>query len=91
MRLQWSSPALADLKRFYAFLAPVNRNAAKRSIAAIRAGARKTLQHPRLGERVEEVAGCEVRKLFIDRYELRYEVTTDEIRVLRIWHMREQR
>jgi plasmid stabilization system protein ParE len=91
MRLRWSPAALADLERFYLFLSPVNQNAAKRSIAAIRAGARKTLEHPRLGERVEEATGREVRKLFIDRYELRYEVPADEIRVLRICHMREQR
>ena len=91
MRLQWTDAALADLRRFYAFLAPVNRNAAKRSVAAIRAGVGKATERPRIGERVEDVRGREVRKLYVDQYELRYEVTPDRIRVLRVWHMREDR
>ena len=91
MRLQWTNDALADLRRFERFLAPVNRNAAKRAISTIRAGARRTLEHPQIGERVEALAPSEVRKLFVDKYEVRYEVRPDLIRVLRIFHMREER
>ncbi len=91
MKLQWTGPALADLRRFERFLAPVNRNAAKRAISAIRAHARRTLEHPQAGERVEAVTSREVRKLFVDNYELRYEVLPDVVRVLRVWHMREDR
>jgi plasmid stabilization system protein ParE len=91
MRLQWTGPALDDLRRFQRFLAPVNRNAAKRTISAIRANARRTLEHPQVGERVEEITSREVRKLFVDHYELRYQVLPDLIRVLRVWHMREDR
>lgn len=91
MKLQWTGPALGDLGRFEKFLTQVNRNAAKRAISAIRTNARRTLEHPQIGERVETLASREVRKLLIDQYELRYEVLPDVIRVLRVWHMREDR
>jgi len=83
-------PALGDLRRFERFPTPVNRNAAKRSISAIRS-VRRALEHPQIGERVEEVTSREVRKLLVDQYELRYEVLPGLIRVLRVWHMREER
>jgi plasmid stabilization system protein ParE len=91
MKLQWTMTALADLRRFERFLAPVNRNAAKRVVAAIRANARRALDHPQIGERIESLTEREVRKLFVDNYELRYEVLPGLIRVLRVWHMREER
>lgn len=91
MRLQWTGPALGDFRRFERFLAPVNRNAAKRAIPAIRTSVRRALEHPQIGDRVEEVTSCEVRKLLVDQYELRYEVLPGLIRVLRVWHMREER
>ncbi|KQU99036.1 plasmid stabilization protein [Devosia sp. Root105] len=91
MRLQWAGAALGDLRRFETFLAQVNRNAAKRAISAIRANARRTLEHPQIGERVEEITSREIRKLLIDQYELRYEVLPNLIRVLRVFHMREDR
>ena len=91
MKLQWTGPALGDLRRLEKFLTPVNRNAAKRVISAIRTNVRRALDHPQMGERVEEIGSREVRRLLIDQYELRYEVLPDLIRVLRVWHMREDR
>jgi plasmid stabilization system protein ParE len=90
MKLQWTGSALGDLGRFEKFHAQVNRKA-KRAISAIRTNARRTLEHPQIGERVETLASREVRKLLIDQYELRYEVLPGVIRVLRVWHMREDR
>jgi hypothetical protein len=40
---------------------------------------------------VDEIGSREVRRLLIDQYDLRYEVLPDLIRVLRVWHMREDR
>jgi hypothetical protein len=33
----------------------------------------------------------EVRRILVGRYEMRYEIESDSIFVLRLWHTREQR
>lgn len=60
-------------------------------LRTMRTGARKLLEHPRLGERVPKVENMEVRRIFLRDYELRYEIRGDEIIVLRLWHSREER
>jgi plasmid stabilization system protein ParE len=47
--------------------------------------------NPRIGERLDEFGPREVRRVFVGRYELRYEIQTKTIVVLRIWHARENR
>lgn len=47
--------------------------------------------HPRLGERVERYLPREVRRLIIGRYEMRYEIAGTLIRIVRLWHAREDR
>lgn len=91
MRLTWSSPALSDLSGLYAFLAPSSRRAATQLLRTMRTGARKLLEHPRLGERVPKVENLEVRRICLRNYELRYEIRGDEIIALRLWHIREER
>ncbi|MHB1111184.1 MAG: type II toxin-antitoxin system RelE/ParE family toxin [Devosia sp.] len=91
MRLIWSSRALSDLARLFEFLAPSNRRAAARTLREFRSGARKLLEYPRLGERVDEMESREVRRIFVRDYELRYEVVEETIYVVRIWHTRENR
>lgn len=87
----WSREALADLQRLYAFLAAKNPLAAKRIIAALAAAPRRLAETLRLGERLDEFSPREVRRIFVDDYELRYEVRADGLAILRLWHMREQR
>lgn len=91
MRLIWSSRALSDLSRLYAFLLPSSRKAATQVLRTLRSGALKLLEHPRLGERISQIENREVRRIFLRGYELRYEVSGDEITVLRLWHTREDR
>jgi hypothetical protein len=52
---------------------------------------KKLIQHPRLGERLDEFAPREIRRLLIGDYELRYEIQGEMIFLLRIWHTRENR
>jgi hypothetical protein len=40
---------------------------------------------------LEEFSPREVRRLIVDDYELRYEVTDDTLTVLALWHTREDR
>jgi plasmid stabilization system protein ParE len=91
MRVIWSPPARTDLVRLRGFLAPKNEQAAANMLRGLRAGALRLVDHPRLGERIERIETLEVRRIFVHDYELRYEVRTDVIVVLRIWQSRENR
>ena len=91
MRLLWTPPALADLRRVYAFLAPVNRGAAARAVASIRAGTLILTTQPRIGKVVEDFVGRDVRSILVKDYEVRYEVAGEQIRLLRVFHTREDR
>ena len=91
MELKWSRKALSDLVRLHDFLAPVNRSAAARSVQSLTAAPMRLLEHPRLGEKLEEFEPRQVRRIFVGRYEMRYEIQEETIYVLRIWHTREDR
>lgn len=91
MRLKWTSKAVDDLDRLYRFLADVNRRAAHNVVADLVQAPDILIERPRLGVRLEEFGEREVRRIIVGKYELRYEVTTDAIVVLRIWHGREDR
>ena len=91
MRLIWSPLAQADAVRLHRFLAPKNPRAATQAIRGLRAAARRLLAYPQLGELVDGIELRDVRRIFVDDYELRYQVRGETIAVLRIWHTRENR
>lgn len=91
MRVRWSREALADLSRLHAFLAPASLMIADEAIAGILEAPDRLITHPRLGERVDRYSDREVRHLFVEDYELHYEVASDLILIIRVWHMREDR
>jgi plasmid stabilization system protein ParE len=53
--LVWSAPALSDITRLHAFLAPKNPDAARRAVTAIRQGVKDLRAHPEIGRPVEEM------------------------------------
>jgi plasmid stabilization system protein ParE len=91
MELKWTGKALSDLVRLYDFLAPVNRPAAARTARSLTAAPTRLLENPRIGERLEEFAPREIRRILVGRYEMRYEIEESTIYVLRLWHTREDR
>lgn len=91
MDLTWTGRAQGDLIRLHGFLKPVNPLAAARVMQQLTAAPKRLLTHPRLGERLEEFGPREVRRIFVGPYELRYEIRTEAIYVLRVWHGREDR
>ena len=91
MKLKWTSKALTDLARLYEFLAPVNKPAAARTVQVLTATARRLLEQPRIGERLDEFGPREVRRILVGHYEMRYEIQKSTIYVLRLWHTREDR
>jgi plasmid stabilization system protein ParE len=89
MELKWTRKALSDLARLYEFLAPVNKRAAADTVQSLSAAPTRHLEHPRLGERLEEFEPREVRRLLVGRYEIRYEIQESTLYLLRLWHTRE--
>ena len=62
-----------------------------RAVQSLTAASAKLLAQPRLGERLDEFAPRDVRRIFIEHYEMRYEIQQSIIYVLRLWHTRENR
>lgn len=91
MELRWTSRAVSDLNRLYEFLAPVNRDAAARTVQALTRAPTSLLANPRIGEKLEEFEPREIRRMLVGHYEMRYEIQQSTIYVLRLWHTREDR
>ena len=91
MDVKWTSKALSDLVRLHEFLAPVNHLAAARTVQFLVATPTSLSANPRIGEKLEEFAPREVRRIFVGNYEMRYEIQASMIYVLRLWHTRENR
>ena len=89
--MRWTTSARADLVRLYEFLEPVNPRAAALAVRHIVAGAKRIPVHPRLGQRMRQFAGREVRRVLIGDYEIRYELAGRDVFLLRIFHTREDR
>lgn len=91
MKIAWTSRAVSDLARLYEFLAPVNRSAATRVLQSLTAVANRLADQPRIGEKLEQYEPREVRRIFVGKYEVRYEVQKSGVTILRAWHTREDR
>jgi len=89
--LRWTRSAYADLQRIHEFLAPVSPAAAARSVRAVVARVRRIPSQPRLGERLSGFGQREVRRVVVQTYEVRYEISGTDVHVLRIFHTREDR
>ena len=97
MQLQFSRRSDKDLDRLYNFLTETSHNikTADKALKAIKAGAASLLDNPEAGTDLQDGTGR--RELYVpfgkNNYTLRY-ITDYEarvIRVLRIWHSREDR
>jgi plasmid stabilization system protein ParE len=90
--LIWSPQALADVQRIYRFLNPKNPDAARRAVAAIRAGVRILARQPEIGRPADEI-GPEYREWLIDfgnsGYIVRYRLDRETAVLLAIRHQRE--
>jgi plasmid stabilization system protein ParE len=91
MALRWTRAAYRDLQRFHEFLEPVNPPAAVRAVRAFVARVRRIPVQPRLGEKLGGFGGRDVRRVLVQNYEIRYEVASSDVYVLRIFPAREDR
>jgi plasmid stabilization system protein ParE len=91
MDLKWTTKGLSGLARLYEFLASVNRLAAAHTVQSLTAAPTNLLANPRIGEKLDEFAPREVRRILVGHYEMRYEIRESTLYVLRLWHTREDR
>ena len=91
MELKWTGKALSDLVRLHDFLALVDQPAAARTVRSLTTAPARLLERPYIGEKLEEFAPREVRRILVSHYEMRYEIQESIIYVLRLWHTREDR
>jgi plasmid stabilization system protein ParE len=89
MEIKWTNKALSDLARLYDFLALANKPAAAGTVQSLSVAPHKLIEYPRLGEKLEEFDPREVRRIIIGNYELRYEIQSSTIFILRLWHTKE--
>jgi plasmid stabilization system protein ParE len=91
MALSWTRAAYGDLQRIHEFLKPVHPPAAVRAVRAVVARVRRIPAQPRLGEKLSGFGDRDVRRVLVQKYEIRYEVAGSDVYVLRIFHTREDR
>jgi plasmid stabilization system protein ParE len=91
-RLKWSQPALRDVTRIHAFLAPKSPDAARRAIKAIRQGVKALGKHPQMGRPVDELPP-EFREWVIEfgaaAYVALYHYDGKQVVILAVRHGRE--
>jgi len=49
------------------------------------------LTNPRIGEQLFQFEPCEVRRILVGEYDVRYEILDSIIYMLRLWYTRENR
>ena len=91
--LIWTPPALADVQRFYRFLAPKDKASAHRAIRTIRTGVKILAHQPQAGRPVEEM-DPEYREWLIDfgssDYIALYRFDGETVAILAVRHQKEE-
>lgn len=91
MRVQWTRAASADLVRLHEHLRPVAPDAAARVVQQLAHAPDRLRDFPRIGEKLEAYEPREVRRIIVGNYEMRYEISSGTVFILRLWHSRENR
>lgn len=91
MKLVYTNKAKNDLVRLRQFIASENPKAAKKASQRIIASANSILNNPLIGRPLR--GRKDIREIIISfgssNYLLRYDIKPDEIRILRVWHGKE--
>lgn len=91
MKVVWSAKALADPNRLHAFLLPSSESAANNAVTSLIRTAESLAELPRIGRLADKLQPYEIRRTFVGKYEVRYGIYGQTERILRIWHIREDR
>ncbi|TRW17591.1 type II toxin-antitoxin system RelE/ParE family toxin [Glacieibacterium frigidum] len=91
MKLIWTPEALEDVERLVDFLLPVAPAAAARVRERLTTAPQRLIDFPRIAAPLRKFAPAEIRRLIVGDYEVRYQLVEDVIRVLSVYHTREDR
>ncbi len=91
MKIKWSHSGSRDVIRLHAYLAQVAPESAAKVTQMLTRAPNRLRDFPRVGERVESEDTVEIRRLSVGHYVMHFEITGDEIVILRVWHAREER
>jgi plasmid stabilization system protein ParE len=89
--MRWTAAAKLDLARFHRFLAPHDEDAAGRLLDLLIAAPESLRSFPRRGRRLSEFEPRHIHEFPVGNYRLRYELDRDELRVIRVFHVRADR
>jgi plasmid stabilization system protein ParE len=87
----WSAAAQADLGRLHAFLARYELSLADVTLDGLIQAPDALVDFPRLGSRLNDFNPREIREFRVKDYVLRYELSTTDILIVRVFHGRENR
>jgi plasmid stabilization system protein ParE len=90
-RVRWYKAAQQDFERFIQFKLRHSVPLAESFESLGKKVERLLLEMPRLGEPLAQFLPKEVRRWLEGDYEFRYEIRTDEVVVLRVFHTKEDR
>ena len=91
MTVLWSEESLADMERIFEFHAKFSIPVAMRVMSMIRRATNLPTVFPQAGRSCIQYNPRDVRDLVVGDYQLRYEVAGKAIRVVRVWHCKEER
>lgn len=91
VKIRWTGKASSDLVRLHEYLSPVAPDAAARAVRQLARAPDRLLEFPRIGEKLTSYQPREVRRIMVGAYEMRYEIASGTIFILRLWHCRENR
>lgn len=85
----WTEPALVDLRSIRDYVSAEGRPAAAKRLAKrIRDAVLRLKDHPHSGRLVPEFPGAGYREVIVTPYRVVYELSADNVIVLRVWHGR---
>ena len=91
MKIIWSVLAQTDLGRLHDFLARYDFGVADTALDGLILAPEQLFDFPRRGTKLKEFEPREVREFRIEHYVMRYELAGIDLRILRIFHAREDR
>jgi plasmid stabilization system protein ParE len=91
VNIRWTAKAGEDLSRLYGFLAKHDADAADEVLDSLIEAPERLVSFPRRGWRLTEFEPRQVHEYHIGNYRMRYELVGEEIRVVRVFHAREDR
>ena len=88
MKLEWSEPAVEDLRSLHTYIAKDSAHYAASFIERLLDAAEQLVDFPESGRRVPEIQAENVRELIVQGYRIIYQVESSRVIVLAVVHGR---